>query len=231
MIPDTSRRVAPLLSLVLALLLVASAWAAALVIVEDWTTLKLGAKGIPDGWKSGQMWGLPKHDFTVEENDGHRVLHLRSEGDSSMITKELDGTVNLKSTPVLEWNWKAVTLPTGADARNRQTDDQAAQLYVVWPRFPQEFRSRIIGYIWDTQAPEGLVVKSQKALTVTYIVVRSGPAELGKWLTERRNVVEDYKKLYGEPPDKPGALSIAIDSDDTNSSAESFFGPIVFTKP
>src|SRR2546426_12302301 len=80
--------------------------------------------------------------------------HLRSEGDSSMITKELDGTVNLKSTPVLEWNWKAVTLPTGTDARNRQTDDQAAQLYVVWPRLPQEFRSRIIGYIWDTQAPE-----------------------------------------------------------------------------
>src|SRR5213593_880028 len=227
----TSTRSARALGVATALLLVATVSAAGLVVVEDWTKLKLGANGIPDGWTSGQMWGLPKHDFTVEENDGHRVLHLRSEGDSSMITKELDGTVNLKSTPVLEWNWKAVTLPTGADARNRQTDDQAAQLYVVWPRFPQEFRSRIIGYIWDTQAPEGLVVKSQKALTVTYIVVRSGPAELGKWLTERRNVVEDYKKLYGEPPDKPGALSIAIDSDDTNSSAESFFGPIVFTKP
>jgi len=231
MTPDTSTRVAPAVCLALALLLVVSAWAADVVIVEDWTKPKLGAKGIPDGWKSGQMWGLPKHDFTIVENEGHRALHLRSEGDSSMITKELDGTVNLKSTPVLEWRWMAVTLPKRADARSRQTDDQAAQLYVVWPRFPQEFRSRIIGYIWDTQAPEGLVVKSQKALTVTYIVVRSGPAELGKWLTERRNVVEDYKKLYGEPPDKPGALSIAIDSDDTNSSAESFFGPIVFTKP
>src|SRR5439155_8918950 len=94
--------------------------------------------------------------------EGHRALHLRSEGDSSMITKELDGTVNLKSTPVLEWRWMAVTLPKGADARSRQTDDQAAQLYVVWPRFPQEFRSRIIGYIWDTRAPAGLVVKSEK---------------------------------------------------------------------
>lgn len=226
----SSTRVGPPLSLALALLLVASAWAAALVVVEDWTKLQLGAKGIPDGWKSGQMWGLPKHDFTVVDNDGHRVLHLRSEGDSSMITKELDGTVNLKSTPVLEWRWKAVTLPTGGDARSKHTDDQAAQLYVVWPRFPQEFRSRIIGYIWDTQAPEGLVVKSQKTGTVTYIVVRSGPAQLGKWLTERRNVVEDYKKVYGEPPEKPGGLSIAIDSDDTNSSAESFFGTITFKK-
>ena len=101
----------------------------------------------------------------------------------------------------------------------------------MWPRFPREFRSRIIGYIWDTKAPKGLVVKSEKTSTVTYIVVRSGPDELGTWLTERRNVVEDYKRIYGEAPENPGAVSLAIDSDDTNTSAESFFGPIAFTKP
>src|SRR5881397_1353889 len=113
----TSTRSARPLGVATALLLVATVSAAGLVVVEDWTKLKLGANGIPDGWTSGQAWGLPKHDFTVEENDGHRVLHLRSEGDSSMITEELDGTVNLKSTPVnlkstpvLEWRWMAVTL-------------------------------------------------------------------------------------------------------------------------
>jgi len=225
----TSTRSARALGLAIALLLVGPAWAADVVVVEDWTKLKLGAKGVPDGWTSGQSWGLPKHDFTVEEDNGHRVLHLRSEGDSSMITKEVK--VNLKATPILEWRWRVVTLPMGADARNKHTDDQAAQLYVVWPRFPREFRSRIIGYIWDTQAPQGLVVKSEKTSTVTYIVVRSGPAELGQWLTERRKVVEDYKQIYGEAPENPGAVSVAIDSDDTNSSAESFFGAIIFTKP
>ena len=225
----TSTRSARALGVATALLLVATVSAAGLVVVEDWTKLTLGANGIPDGWTSGQAWGLPKHDFTVEEDHGRRVLHLRSEGDSSMITKEVK--VNLKATPILEWRWKVLTLPTGADARSKHTDDQAAQLYVVWPRFPREFRSRIIGYIWDTQAPQGLVVKSEKTSTVTYIVVRSGPADLGKWLTERRKVVEDYRKIYGEAPDNPSAVSIAIDSDDTNSSAESFFGPIVFTKP
>ena len=61
--------------------------------------------------------------------------------------------------------------------------------------------------------------------------MRSGPGELGKWLTERRNVVEDYRKIYGEEPDNPGAVSIAIDSDDTHSTAEAFFGAIVFRKP
>ena len=218
-------------TLALALLLAAAAWAADGFVVEDWTKPALGAKGIPDGWTGGQVWGSPKHDFVIAENDGHRVLHLKSENDSSTITRELGGKWRLKDTPILEWSWRVVALPKGADSRSKHTDDQAAQLYVVWPRFPKELRSRLIGYVWDTQAPAGLVVKSEKTSMVTYVVVRSGPAELGKWLTEGRNVVEDFKKIYGEEPENPGAISIAIDSDDTKSAAESFFGPIAFKKP
>ena len=74
-------------------------------------------------------------------------------------------------------------------------------------------------------------MKSEKTATVTYVVVRSGPADLGKWLTERRNVAEDYRKIYGGQPDNPAVISLAIDSDDTSSSAESFFGSILFKKP
>ena len=217
--------------LALSLLLAVAAWAADLAVVEDWTKLAVGAKGIPDGWKGGQTWGFPKHDFTVVNHDGRRALHLRSTDESSTVSKDIKGKVKLKETPILEWSWKVVTLPKGADSRSKHTDDQAAQLYVSWPRFPQAVRSRIIGYIWDTTAPQGLVVQSEKTSTVTYVVVRSGPGELGKWLTERRNVVEDYRKIYGEEPDNPGAVSIAIDSDDTHSTAEAFFGAIVFSKP
>ena len=58
----------------LVLSLTAVAWAADVVTIEDWKAAKLGAKGIPEGWLGGQTWGLPQHDFAIEENDGHRVL-------------------------------------------------------------------------------------------------------------------------------------------------------------
>jgi Protein of unknown function (DUF3047) len=122
-------------------------------------------------------------------------------------------------------------LPTNGDCRKKNADDQAAQLYLVWPRFPEAVRSQIIGYIWDTTAPAGTIVKSEKTGTVTYVVVRSGSADLGKWLTERRNVAEDYRKIYGAAPDNPAVISLAIDSDDTSSAAESFFGTTLFKKP
>jgi hypothetical protein len=66
---------------------------------------------------------------------------------------------------------------------------------------------------------------------VTYIVLRSGFDEVGKWVTERRNVVEDFRAIYGEAPDNPSALSLSIDSDDTRSSADALIGPTIFTQP
>ncbi|HEV8673895.1 MAG TPA: DUF3047 domain-containing protein [Methylomirabilota bacterium] len=214
----------------LLLALAATALAADVVVVEDWSAPPVGTKGIPPPWQK-QRWGSPNYDFTVVEDSGRKVLHLKSAGDSSNISKEIKGKVDLKETPILEWSWKVVTLPRGGDSRKKETDDQAAQIYVTWPRFPEAVRSQIIGYIWDTTAPVGSIIKSQKTGTVTYVVVRSGPADLGQWLTEQRNVREDFKKIYGEEPDNPAILSFGIDSDDTKSTAESYMGPILFKKP
>lgn len=201
----------------------------ATVLVEDWSKQPEGKTGIPDGWK-GQSWGSPKYEFRIVTQGGRKVLHLKSANDSSTVSKEIK--VDVKSQPILQWSWQAVTLPKGGDARKSATDDQAAQLYVTFPRFPSQVRSRIISYLWDTTAPVGAVFKSEKTGLVTYVVVRSGPADLGKWLTESRNVLEDYKKIYGEAPgEEVGAISISIDSNDTRSAAESYFGEILFRKP
>jgi hypothetical protein len=74
-------------------------------------------------------------------------------------------------------------------------------------------------------------VKSEKTGTVTYVVIRTGPADLGQWRTERWNVREDYEKISGEPPENPGAISVAINTNNTHSMAEAFVGAIAFRKP
>jgi hypothetical protein len=216
--------------LAVACAVVATAWAADRVVVEDWRSYPHGTRGIPRDWKE-QNWGKPAYDLEIVSDDGQPVLHLRSKGETSAIIRDLKASVDLKETPIIEWRWKVITLPTGGNACQQSTDDEAAQVYVAWLRSPEAVRSRIIGYVWDSTAPAGTICKSQKTSTVTYIVLRSGADELGKWITERRNVVEDFRKIYGEAPDNPTALSLGIDSDDTRSSAESFIGPTVFTRP
>ena len=218
--------------LVAALLLcfATAAGAEAQVVIEDWAKYPVGPMGVPSDWQK-QSWGSPKYDFSIDAHGSLKVLHLRSANEGSTISRDIKGKVNLKETPLLEWSWKAAALPKGGDSCKKATDDQAAQIFVVWPRFPTAVRSRIIGYVWDTTAPAGTICTSEKTGTVTYVVIRSGTADLGKWFTERRNVVEDFQKIYGEAPDNPEALSIAIDSNDTSSTAESFVGTILFRRP
>jgi hypothetical protein len=206
----------------------AAAGAAEDFLVEDWKQ-KLGSAGIPAGWQ-GQNWGSPKYDFKVEESDDRAALHMKSANDGSTVTRDVKGKINLKDTPVLEWSWKVIVLPKNANSCKKATDDQAAQVFIVWPRFPEAVRSRIIGYVWDSTQPVGTICKSEKTGTVTYIVVRSGTSELGKWVTERRNVVEDFTRIYGEAPDNPAAISVATDSNDTNSTSDAFVGPIEFKR-
>lgn len=198
------------------------------VVIEDWTTDAVSRQGIPSGWVGEAFGRRADYDFTIEQHLGGRVLHLTSRNDHSTIARDITGIVNLQETPILEWTWKVTMLPAGGDLRRKETTDLAAQLYVVWPRFPRLLRSRIIGYVWDAKTPAATILKSQKTGTVTFVVMRSGSEDLGKWLTEQRNVAEDYVKIFGEAPDDPKAITISIDSNDTQSMAESFIGPIVF---
>jgi len=210
------------------LALVAAAPTGRVVVIEDWMTYAISQRGIPSGWKGEAFGQRADYDFTIEQRGDGRVLHLESRNDHSTIARDITGRVNLKETPILEWTWKATVLPAGGDLRRKEATDMAAQLYVVWPRFPALLRSRIIGYVWDAATPATTIVKSQKTGTVTFVVMRSGSEDLGKWVTERRNVAEDYAKIFGEFPDDPSAITISIDSNDTHSMAESFMGPIVF---
>jgi len=198
------------------------------VVIEDWTANRVSQRGIPSGWTGEGFGRRADYDFTIEQAGEARVLHLKSNDEHSTIVRDITGKVRLKETPILEWTWKANILPTGGDVRRNESTDIAAQLYVIWPRFPALLRSRIIGYVWDATTPAATMVKSEKTGTVTFIVLRSGTKDLGKWLTERRNVAEDYRDIFGEFPENPTAITISIDSNDTHSTAESFIGPIFF---
>jgi hypothetical protein len=195
--------------------------------VENWARHDLGAHGIPKGWRAYEtIGGRPVYDFTVMEDDGHRALQLRSRGDHSTIARRL--RISLRATPLLEWSWKVLQFPAGADLRRKETSDLTGHLFVVWPRQPAMLRSRLIGYVWDEKLPADTVEPSRKAGIVTFVIVRSGTAEAARWITERRNVAEDYRRIYGEEPEDAGAVALSIDTNDTRSAAEALFGAIAF---
>jgi hypothetical protein len=206
----------------------ARASAGAIDTVEDWSEAPLGTRGVPPGWEKYETpRGQPAYDFTVVEDDGRRALNLKSASEHSTIAKPVH--VDLEATPLLAWQWKVVSLPRGADLRERATSDATGHLFVIWPRFPALVRSRLVGYVWDPALPVGTIVKSTKTATVTFVVARTGEQGLGRWLDERRNVAADHRRIFGETPAAPGAIALSIDTNDTRSTAEALFGRISFS--
>jgi DUF3047 family protein len=204
---------------------------AAPILIEDWRAQTVGSRGIPSGWTPyATFGGRPKYDFVITEDEGRRALHVASHDEHSTIAKEVN--INVEATPILEWSWKIVETPAGADVRRRETSDLTGYLVVVWPRIPHALRSRLLAYAWGSTEPIGALERSRKTGTLTFVILRSGAEQSGRWLTERRNIVDDYRRVYGEPPEEgPKVVVISIDTNDTHSKASAFIGRIVFTGP
>ena len=209
--------------LVVGLLSGVASWAQDQISIANFS-LGVDTKGVPTGWqlkeKSGQA------DFAVLNEDDVRALQLRSASASFSFQRE--SKVDLKQYPILSWKWKVTKLPQGGDFRKSKTDDQAAQLFVAFSK------TKAIVYLWDTTAPQNLMADAfaPPFMSIKVVVVRSGPADTGKWITETRNVYEDYRALYGDKDPTPVAsgIRLQINSQHTRTLAESYFGDVVFRK-
>jgi hypothetical protein len=187
---------------------------------------KMDGAGIPVGWELEAFHD--HHEIKLEPlKNGQFAIRLVSEGNSFGLHKSVD--VDLKEFPILSWRWKVDRLPPAGDIREKSKDDQAAQVYVIFPALIK-LMSPTIGYLWDSNAPTGTITNGHAPMTpIKVIVLRSGKQRLGEWVQEWRNVYEDYVQLFGkDSPPKVGRVVIWINTQHTKSSAEATFADLQF---
>lgn len=186
--------------------------------------------GLPSGWydRDGNA-KLIDHspDFTREYH--YRVLEeegnsfLRYEGTRAKhINLPLvnhEDMINIHETPVLSWRARAHQLPEGANEDDNDRNDAVMSVYVVFDFGRVLFRKvpKSIRYSWSTTRPEGAeyskLFGNQKIM-----IVESGIQRVGEWVTFERNIVEDYRRMFGDmPPETPVAILILSDGDSTGS--------------
>ncbi|HET9866769.1 MAG TPA: DUF3047 domain-containing protein, partial [Nitrospira sp.] len=148
--------------------------------------------------------------------------------------------------PVVRWRWKIENLLKHSDVRRKSGDDYPARLYVTFEydpdkvSFPKKLKYKAgqalfgdipiaaLNYIWDTKAPIGTVVDNAFTDFAKMIVVESGPAKVGLWVEESRNIYEDYKAAFGEEPPKINGVAIMSDTDNTKERTIAYYGNIQF---
>jgi hypothetical protein len=60
------------------------------------------------------------------------------------------------------------------------------------------------------------------------LVLRSGAEDAGRWVMERRDVAEDFKRAFGDLPAQLSGIALASDTDNTGERARAGFAEFRF---
>jgi hypothetical protein len=174
--------------------------------------------GLSPGWQEKSFQG--RADYRVIADGSGHVLQADSRGTASGLVRKLD--LDPRDTPILSWRWKVSGTIAPGDERTKAGDDYAARVYVIFPHwfFP---KTRTLNYIWANHLPRGEFLPNAYTGNAMMIAVESGPGQSGQWLTERRNLREDYLRAFGEEPPRIGAIAVMTDTDNTGASAMAWY--------
>ena len=177
--------------------------------------------GISKNWKEKAFKGLTRYE--VVQEDGQRCIKATSDASASALYYEID--FDPREYPFLAWRWKVNNILAKGDETKKEGDDYAARVYVVFPS-ALFWRTKAINYIWANKLAAGHAVPNPFTSNACMIAVQSGPTHVGQWLEEKRNLLEDYRKCFGEDTPKAGAVAIMTDTDNTGEQAVAWYGPI-----
>lgn len=177
-------------------------------------------------WEEKIFKGRVLYSVEVDKKGGYLAAY--SKNSASGIFYEI--SFRPKKQPIVSWKWKVIKFPDKKEGQLGisqwiEKDDYAARFYVIFPSFFFT-RTRSLEYVWDKDLPEGTVMTSPYYRNIKIIVAESTDKNLGKWVLEKRNIYEDFKRAFGREPGSVGAIAIMTDTDNTVSTAEADYDEI-----
>jgi len=200
---------------------------------------------LPAGWHLLAFRGVARQTrYAVSRDEDRWALHAQSDAAAAGVYRHLD--LDPRVYTIITWRWKIGRLLERPDPTRKAGDDYPARVYMafrydperegVWERTKFEFYralygeyppGAVINYVWESRLPPESAYPSPYTARARTLVVRSGPAEVGRWVEERRDVYEDYRRLFGAEPSRLAGIAVMTDTDDSGERAEAWYDAII----
>jgi hypothetical protein len=204
---------------------------------------------VPDGWMTwGARSGKRPTQYRLSATSQGTALEAYADRGATGLNRHI--RVDPRRQQILEWSWRVDELIPNADKRYARRDDSAARVVVAFHGDAQkiDFEERaklrlikavtgqslpyaILMYVWANEVPVEQVVTSPHFTRIKLIVVERGEAHLGQWRNYRRNVLEDYRRAFGEEPQDIVSMGVLTDADNTQHVAHAWYGDITLREP
>ena len=164
--------------------------------------------------------------YELVEVDGRSAVHaICTDGTASGLFLQDD--VDLQKTPIVEWEWRVDETFSGIDETTRAGDDYPARIYAVDEHRIRIWSTRALNYVWASEKAQGEDWPNAYQSRAHMIAMQSGPPESsGQWVTERRNLREDFITFHDRELDRINAFAIMTDCDDVGEPIEAWYGEI-----
>jgi len=183
--------------------------------------------------------------YQIRNWDGVAAIEARANNSMALLARPIE--INLQATPVLCWRWRVEGVVKSANLETKAGDDYAARIYVAF-KLPANqlgfaLRAKLalarslygdhvpdaaINYVWDNRYPVGTRRPNAYTDRTQMIVQRTGAQQAGMWLSERVNVLEDFRQAFGTDQVSARLLAVATDTDNTGEQAHAGFADIHF---
>ena len=176
------------------------------------------------GWMPKRYHGWTH--YSIVKDDGCSVLKAYSADSASGLIKKF--SLYPADYPILKWRWKVENIIQTGKEQQKRKDDYAARIYVIFSCGLTPLSKRCIVYAWANTLKQEEVISSPWNSRIKIVAVESGNENVGKWISEVRNVYEDYQKIFGEKPPKINGIVIMTDTDGTGETVTAYYDDIIF---
>jgi Protein of unknown function (DUF3047) len=203
---------------------------------------------LPAGWRPFRLARLKKPtEYRLVPFEGS--VAMRAVAESSASGLRFDTAAEVHEYPWLAWKWKVTDLIQEANNSLAHVEDSPARVVVLFEggrdQLPpgeqinydlakamggNELPYATLMYIWENHLPEGEIITHHFTTRIKMIVAGSGRKDVGEWHEERVNLLEDFRRAFGEEPPRVKAVGIMTDSDNTGTRAEAYYGDIRFLR-
>ena len=184
--------------------------------------------------------------YELVELDGTVALEAQAEDGGSGLYRKI--RIDPRRHPVIEFRWRVpareegesplqvasraspmmrISLAFHGDTAKLDFDDRT-KLRLAKMLTVNGLPYASLLYAWKLGDPVGAVVHSPHSDRVRMIVAESGAQRVGEWVTVRRNVLEDYRRAFGEEPGDIVAVGLMTDPGDDWSRRRGYYGDITF---
>ena len=190
-------------------------------------TVGLFSESNLEGWEEKEFVGQTSYQLITENHQ--TSLRAKADATASGLFKEV--TINLKTHPYLNWRWKLEKGHPPLAERTKDGDDYGARIYIIVKGGLAFWKTKAINYVWSSAEKKGEIWPNAFAgKNAMLLAVRTPEDQNNVWYQEKRNVYEDFKKIFGTEIKEIHAIAIMTDSDNSKGSVQASYGDISFTE-